>query len=194
MTTALESSGLAAAMSSSEGRRRAVFLDRDGVLNQAIVRDGKPYPATCVDEVRILPGVLEALAALEAAGFVLIVVTNQPDVARGRLSRDEVEAIHRYMQTQLPIHDWRTCYHDDRDGCECRKPACGMLVTAALDHGIDLRYSVMVGDRWRDIAAGRAAGCRTIFIDHRYNERQPDQWDVRARDLADAARHILGGE
>lgn len=171
--------------------RRAVFLDRDGVINQAIVRDGKPYPPSDADHVVVLPGVPAALHSLKAAGYLLIVATNQPDVARGRQTREQVEAIHARLAEQLPIDDFRVCYHDDGDGCGCRKPKPGLMTDAARDHRIDLAASVMVGDRWRDVEAGQRAGCRTVFVDYGYAERRPDRPDVVTASLHEAATWIL---
>lgn len=171
--------------------RRAVFLDRDGVLNRALVRDGMPYPPANPSELEILPGVADALAQLRAAGFLLVVVTNQPDVARGTTSRAQVDEINGLLAAQLPLDEFRTCFHDDADHCDCRKPLPGALLSAAREHGIDLSASFMVGDRWRDIEAGRAAGCATVFVDYAYAERRPVQFDHAARSLADAAKIIL---
>ena len=172
---------------------RAVFLDRDGVLNRALVRDGRPYPPAGVGELEVLPGVAEALAALRQAGYLLVVVTNQPDVARGTQPRAAVEAIHRELLARLPLDEVRCCFHDDADGCACRKPRPGLLQEAARDRHVDLAASFMVGDRWRDTEAGAAAGCRTIFIDHGYQERRPDRCDARVASLAEAAAWILAG-
>lgn len=172
--------------------RRAVFLDRDGVINRAVVREGKPYPPSSLATTEILPGVSEALAALHAAGWILIVVTNQPDVARGITQRTEVEAINRYLKDTLPIDEFRTCYHDTGDGCDCRKPLPGSLLAAARGHGIDLDASYMVGDRWRDVEAGMRAGCKTVFIDYGYAERQPQSYDYKVQSLQEAAGIILG--
>jgi D-glycero-D-manno-heptose 1,7-bisphosphate phosphatase len=170
---------------------RAVFLDRDGVINAAIVRDGKPYPPARAGDLEILPGVAGALADLRRAGYVLVVVTNQPDVARGTQTRAELDAIHARLSAELPLDAIRACLHDDADRCACRKPAPGLLVDAARDLDLDLAASVMVGDRWRDIDAGRAAGCRTVFINHHYAERQPTSFDVELTSLAEAAAWIL---
>ncbi len=167
--------------------RRAVFLDRDGVLNRAIVRSGRPHPPAAPDEVEILPRVPEALERLKAAGFLLIVVTNQPDVARGTARRETVEAINDVLARTLPIDEFRVCYHDSADGCECRKPRPGMLVEAARAWEIDLGSSWMVGDRWRDVEAGQRAGCRTIFVDWGYAEEQPSAYDHRVGSLWEAA-------
>lgn len=172
--------------------RRAVFLDRDGVINRAFVRDGKPYPPANLAELQILPGVSTALQALHQAGYLLIVVTNQPDVARGKTPRAVVEGINGYLSSQLPIDEFRTCFHDSGDNCDCRKPKPGALKAAAELHGIDLAESYMIGDRWRDTEAGERAGCKTIFIDYGYDEKQPESVDFRTQTLAQAAQIILG--
>jgi D-glycero-D-manno-heptose 1,7-bisphosphate phosphatase len=171
--------------------RRAVFLDRDGVINAAVVRDGKPYPPADVAAVEILPGVAAALTQLGLAGFVRVVVTNQPDVARGKQTREAIDAIHAHLRRELPLDAIYACFHDDADRCTCRKPAPGMLLDAARDLDLDLPNSFMIGDRWRDIDAGIAAGCRTIFINHHYQERQPTAFDVELTSLAEAAAWIL---
>ena len=174
------------------GPLKAVFLDRDGVLNRAILREGKPHPPDTVEELEILPDVPEALAALKAGGFLLLVVTNQPDVARGTQQRSTVEAIHSTLAAALPIDDFFVCYHDDRDGCDCRKPKPGLMVQAAGKYGVDLGASYLIGDRWRDIDAGRAAGCRAIWIDRGYSERGPSEPPAaRVKSCLEAAHWIL---
>ncbi|MDQ7844547.1 MAG: HAD family hydrolase [Armatimonadota bacterium] len=170
---------------------RAVFLDRDGVLNRAPVRAGRPLSVRGPEEVELLPGVPEACRRLREGGFALIVVTNQPDVARGALRVEAVEAIHDLLRARLPLDEVRVCYHDDADGCDCRKPKPGMLLEAARARGIDLGRSFMVGDRWRDIEAGRRAGCRTVFIDYGYDEPRPEGADFRTDSLLQAAEWIL---
>jgi len=174
-----------------EVTHRAVFLDRDGVINRASVRDGKPYPPSGPEELEILPGVPEALSRLSAAGFRLVVVTNQPDVARGRQSREMVEAIHKALRNELPIDEFRVCYHDDADRCSCRKPVPGMLLQAAVDLDLDLTASFLVGDRWRDVEVGKNAGCATVFIDYGYSERRPENPDKIVQSLLEAADWIL---
>jgi D-glycero-D-manno-heptose 1,7-bisphosphate phosphatase len=181
-------------MGIDEVTRRAVFLDRDGVINRASVRDGRPYPPSGPEELEILPGVPEALSMLSAAGFHLVVVTNQPDVARGLLSREAVEAIHADLSARFPIDEIRVCWHDDDDRCRCRKPEPGMLLDAAREARLDLSSSYMVGDRWRDVEAGRAAGCVTVLIDYGYAERQAGPPDKKARSLMEAAEWILSRE
>ena len=172
--------------------RCAVFLDRDGVVNRAIVRDGRPYPPASLEELDILPGVQEALQKLHAANYLLIVVTNQPDVARGLAKREDVEAINAYLSSQLPIDDFKTCYHDSEDKCSCRKPMPGSLLEAAQEHNIDLSKSFMIGDRWRDVEAGTSAGCKTFFINYHYAEQKPDAPDFIVSSLLEAKEIILG--
>ncbi len=171
--------------------KKAVFLDRDGVINRSVVRDGRPFPPDSLEEVEILPGVSEALMLLRRNGYLNIVVTNQPDVRTGKQRLDVVEAIHRHLLDSLPLDEVRACYHTDEDECECRKPKPGMLLTAAKAHAIDLAASFMVGDRWRDIQAGNAAGCRGFFVDVGYQERRPDPPYVRVTSLLEAARAIV---
>ncbi|MBV9266114.1 MAG: HAD-IIIA family hydrolase [Acidobacteriaceae bacterium] len=171
---------------------RAVFLDRDGVINAAIVRDGKPYPPFTLEQFSILPGVPEACRLLHGAGFYLVVATNQPDVGRGRLDQSTVEEIHRVMCVRLPLDRVEVCYDpDDSSSSEFRKPRPGMLLHAAQALAIDLSRSYMIGDRWRDIDCGHAAGCKTIFIDSGYKESLRAQPDFTAPDLFAAARLIL---
>jgi D-glycero-D-manno-heptose 1,7-bisphosphate phosphatase len=168
-----------------------VFLDRDGVLNRALVRDGKPVAPTTLDEFEILSGVADALRALHEAGFLLIVATNQPDVARGLQVREAVEAMHRRLLETLPLDDIKVCYHSDGANCTCYKPKPGMLLAAASERGIDLPRSYMIGDRWRDVGAGKAAGCFTIFIDRGYAEGLTEPPDAVCADLSEAAAIIL---
>ena len=154
--------------------RRAIFLDRDGVLNAAMAdAAGRPLPPRTAAELRILPGVVEACAALRDAGFLLIGCTNQPDIARGTTPRAFVDWVNDQVVAATGLHEMRVCPHDNADHCDCRKPKPGMLTAAAALHGIDLAASWMVGDRYRDVEAGQAAGCHTLFIDYGYPEPRP---------------------
>jgi D-glycero-D-manno-heptose 1,7-bisphosphate phosphatase len=176
-------------------KRRAVFLDRDGVLNEPVIRDGRPYPPVSAVELVVPPGTRQALIALKARGFRLLVVTNQPDVRRGATLKSTVEQIHQSLRAQLPIDEFFSCFHDDRDTCACRKPLPGLVQQAAAKYNVDIPSSYLIGDRWRDIEAGFAAGCSTILIDRRYNERSPTHApDVSVSSLAEAAQWILERE
>jgi len=176
--------------------RPAIFLDRDGTLNRQVVRDGKPYPPQTVAEFELFPGVPEACAQLAAAGYVLVVATNQPDVGRGTQSQAVVDAMHEQLQQLLPaMARVETCFApgqglahpDDRR----RKPEPGMLLDAARDLGLDPARSWMIGDRWRDIDCGRRAGVRTVFIDFGYTEELKQKPDFTVSSFAEAARIIL---
>jgi D-sedoheptulose 7-phosphate isomerase len=172
--------------------RPAVFLDRDGVINRAVVRDGKPFPPTSLKELEVLPDVASSLHDLKAQGFALFIITNQPDVARGTQTREAVDSIHQALASSLPIDGIFVCYHDDTDDCACRKPKPGLLLEAQRKHNIDLSRSFVVGDRWRDIDAGHSAGCKTILIDYGYKERKPEQPpEATVRSLREAADWII---
>lgn len=148
----------------------AVFLDRDGIINRAVIRAAKPYPPSSLEEFEILPGSLISLTRLANAGYVLIGVTNQPDVARGTQSRQAVEAFNARILFELPVREIFVCYHDNHDHCDCRKPKPGLILQAAQKYGLALSNSWMVGDRWKDIAAGQAVKLKTIFVDYHYAE------------------------
>lgn len=173
--------------------KSAVFLDRDGVINRALTRDGEPYPPSSLAEFEILPGVAEACAKLKQAGYLLVVGTNQPDVGRGTLKQEVVEAIHADLCRRLPIDRVEVCYHPGKQDseCDCRKPKPGMLLRAARELSIDLARSFMVGDRWRDIDCGHAAGVTTILIDYGYAESLRKSPHHRVGSLAEAANLIL---
>jgi D-glycero-D-manno-heptose 1,7-bisphosphate phosphatase len=155
---------------------KAVFLDRDGVLNKPVVRDGKPYPPKCMAELEIINGVKEGVQQLKACGFILILVTNQPDVARGTTSAELVSEMNSFLQRKLILDDVYCCMHDSTDNCTCRKPKPGMIISAAEKWNIDLSLSYIIGDRWRDIETGKNAGIKTVLIDYQYDEKyvEPD--------------------
>jgi len=171
--------------------RRAVFLDRDGVINRSLVREGRPYAPTTLGEFEILPGVAEALLRLRAAGFLNLVVTNQPDISTGKQQPEILEAMHAHLLAELALDAIRVCPHTDAAACTCRKPAPGLLLEAAREYDIDLKGSYMVGDRWRDVEAGQRAGCECFFIDYGYSEKCPEKPYVAVKSLVDAAKLIL---
>lgn len=172
--------------------RRAVFLDRDGVINRSLVRDGKPYAPTQISEFELLPGVPAALSLLRQNGFLNIVVTNQPDISTGKQKREDLDALHARLQKELAIDAFKVCCHVDAEGCACRKPKPGLLLEAAQEWGIDLGASYMVGDRWRDVAAGQHAGCKTsFFIDYGYAEKRPEQPFIVVKSLENSVQYIL---
>lgn len=176
---------------------RAIFLDRDGVLIRNHVRDGRPHAITFGDAVEILPGVKEACAALAKLGYRLVMISNQPDVATGATPRIFVEETNARLAGELKLDDVHVCFHDDNAACSCRKPKPGMLLEAAKHLDLDLSRSFVIGDRWRDMAAGRTAGCRTIFVNCNYREPMQEPVDVVVSSLAEAVqwiRELTGGE
>lgn len=172
-------------------KRAAVFLDRDGVLNRAFVRAGRPFPPQNLDEFELLPGVEAAARRLKGEGFALVVATNQPDVAKGTQRREVVDAMHERLRRALPLDAIKVCWCVEGPACECYKPKPGLLLEAAREFDLDLARSVMVGDRWRDVGAGRRAGCFTIFIDRGYDEVLEEAPDAVCADLAEAASVII---
>ena len=173
-------------------RLAAVFLDRDGVLNATRTgSDGVPRPPESADALVVLPGVVDACLGLRGAGFRLIVVTNQPDVARGVQRPEIVEEINGALLSKVPVDEILVCYHDDADRCSCRKPKPGLLLEAAERWKIDLSRSFMVGDRWRDVEAGHNAGCRSVLIAEASWEQERCAPDYTASSFSIAAEWIL---
>jgi len=182
-------------MGKHELARRAVFLDRDGVLNRAVVRDGHPFPPSGVEAFELHDDVIAGCARLKAANFLLVVITNQPDVGRGRQNRETVEAMHLKMQSALPSLDRiEICYHAGKrygDPCDCRKPRPGLILRAAAELKIDLAASYVIGDRWRDVDCAHAAGCRAIFIQRDYEERLRELPHFTVQNFNDAVNALL---
>lgn len=172
-------------------RNRACFLDRDGVINRAFVKNGKPYPPATLQEFEILEGVKESLELLRKSGFLNIIVTNQPDVARGIQKKEVVDAMHHKIMEELAIDDIFACFEEDGPNCNCYKPKPGMLLQARDKHGINLKRSFMIGDRWRDVGAGIAAGCKTIFIDYKYEEPLTQLPDYVCSNLFQGTKFLL---
>jgi D-glycero-D-manno-heptose 1,7-bisphosphate phosphatase len=171
--------------------RTAVFLDRDGVVNRCYLREGTTRPPQTLEQLEILPGVESAVADLAAAGFLLIVVTNQPDVARGDQSHATVNQIHEALYQRLAFDDIFACFHDEHHQCACRKPKPGMMHAARDRWNVDLSRSFLVGDRWSDVVAGQAAGCHSILVDTPFSKAEKCRPDYTARDLRGAADWIL---
>ena len=172
--------------------KRAVFLDRDGVLNSVLLKEGVPHPPENVEDLKVLPGVLEALFIFKKLNYEIVVVTNQPDVSRERVSREIVDSINASLGKMLEIGHFYVCPHDDLDHCTCRKPSPGLLVQAAKDLGIELSTSFMIGDRWRDVDAGNNAGCeQTYFINRHYDEPLPSKPYSEVKSLSEAVEKIL---
>lgn len=172
--------------------RRAIFLDRDGVINRIIIKEGKPFSPRKFEDFKLVDGVKDILERFRAEGLLNIIVTNQPDIARGLMKKEELQKMHSLIRENLPVDDIFICPHDNADNCNCRKPKPGMLLEAAKKWDIDLNESFMIGDSWKDIEAGRNAGCTTLLIDSPYN-KQIDS-DLRANELSAVAEMILNSQ
>jgi D-glycero-D-manno-heptose 1,7-bisphosphate phosphatase len=169
--------------------RRGAFLDRDGVLVETLVREGRAHAAVTLEEFRICADARKQVGRLRTAGLRPIVFTNQPEVGRGTLSPATLETMHARLREAVDVDDILVCMHTDREDCDCRKPRPGMLQAAARIWGLDLAASFVVGDRWRDIDAGRAVGCYTVLIERPYSQCRVA--DARVADLAGAVDAVL---
>jgi D-glycero-D-manno-heptose 1,7-bisphosphate phosphatase len=169
---------------------KAFFFDRDGVLNKAIIKNGKPYPPTSLAELEVVEGSIETLQKLKEKEFKIFVITNQPDVSRGRSEKKKIEEMNKYLQDIMPIDHVYTCYHDDHHQCNCRKPKPGMIIDASRQHNIDLSLSFVVGDRWKDIEAGNSAGCKCFYLDFDYNEKKAKDYYKKINYITEIVRNI----
>ena len=167
--------------------RKAVFLDRDGVINKTFIKNGFPFSPSSFDEFEILPGVKKSISIFHRLNFVCLVVTNQPDISRGKIKKRTVIKMNNYLKEKIKIDDIFVCYHDDQDNCKCRKPKPGLLLEASKKWDIDLKRSYMIGDRWKDIDAGKCVECKTIFIDYDYKEAKPNNPNFTTDSLLNAA-------
>lgn len=171
---------------------KAIFIDRDGVINQSNVVNGKPFAPTHLDHFSLLPGVKEALKKFKEAGFKTVIVTNQPDLSTGKQTTHSLNEIHTYLKSHCNIDLIKVCGHRNEDECICRKPKPGLLIDASIELDIDLTQSYMIGDRWSDIEAGQNAGCKnSFFIDYGYNEKKPGGIFTVVKSLRDCAGIIL---
>jgi len=166
--------------------KKAVFLDRDGVINKAFIKDGLPKSPTSLNELEILPGVKESILRLKKLNFICLVVTNQPEVTRGKINKNTVIKMNSFLKKKIELDDIFVCYHDDKDNCNCRKPKPGLLLQAKKKWNVDFKKSFIVGDRWRDIQAGKKVGCKTIFLDYKYKDIKPKNPDFVTDTLLNA--------
>ena len=166
--------------------KKAVFLDRDGVINKTIIEDGLPSSPNSFDELEILPSVKESILRLKKLNFICLLVTNQPNVTRGKISKSTVIKMNNFLKKKIELDDIFVCYHDDKDNCNCRKPKPGLLLKAGKKWNVDYKQSFMIGDRWRDVQAGKNAGCKTIYLDYNYKDIKPKNPDFVTDTLLNA--------
>jgi len=171
-------------------KHRAVFLDRDGVLVRAAPLKSYAHGPVTLEEFFVFPNLTEPVERLRRAGFLTILATNQPAIARGQMNWETLNEMHRRLREVVPLDDIEVCPHTDADRCACRKPKPGMLLAAAERFDIDLAASYFVGDTHRDVEAALAAAVTPILIDWPYNQGLPAPH--RVKDIAEAVRVILG--
>ena len=164
-------------------KNKAIFWDRDGIMNKVIMRNGKPSSPWKLEEFEIIPDVKECLDAFKEMGFLNIVFTNQPDISRGFLKIEDLEKMHKIILEILPIDEIKVCPHDDKDNCSCRKPKPGLILEAVKKWSIDLKKSYVIGDSWKDIGAGKAAGCKTFLLRREYNKDYQKDYDFEVDNL-----------
>src|SRR3989344_4070411 len=156
-------------------KNKALFLDRDGIINKIIARDDKQTSPRSFEEFELTPGIKEILKEFKNRGFLNIIITSQPEVERGLVTKEEIDKMHDFIKDNLLIDDLLVCFHDDYHNCDCRKPKPGLFFGSAKKWDVDLSKSFMLGDTHKDIRAGRSAGVKTILIDTFYNQEvQPD--------------------
>lgn len=170
---------------------RAAFLDRDGVVNRAIIREGRAVAPRSLEDFHFMPGIHVLTEKLRQAQYKIIVVTNQPDVFYGYVDRATVDEMHRIVRHELQIDDIRVCFHIDAHNCDCRKPKPGLLLSAAKDFDLDLRQSFIIGDTGRDMDAGKAVNCRTILLDGGYAQEHLENADDVIHSLYEVGDLIL---
>ena len=171
-------------------KRIAVFLDRDGTLNKAYIEKGLPISPSTFDKLKLLPGVKRSIGKLKKLNFLCILITNQPNVSRGKIKKEIVKKMNNFIKKEIKLDDIFVCYHDDKHNCSCRKPKAGLIIKASKKWGIDAKKSYMIGDRWKDIYAGKKVGCKTIFINNNYKNDKRVKADLSFNSLSKAVNKI----
>ncbi len=170
---------------------KAVFLDRDGVINKPIIIDGKCYAPRLLKDFKIFPKVKSDIKKLKNRGFKVFVITNQPDIGNKLLKKKTLNEMHSLLKTKVPIDKIYFCPHTKNDRCKCRKPKPGMIIKASNNLKIRLKESYVIGDRKTDIDAGLKAGCKTIFVNNNYYEKRPTKQEKTVKSLHAAVKYIL---
>jgi len=170
--------------------RKAIILDRDGIINKIVIRNGKASSPRKLGEFKFLPNIKKYLESFREMGFLNIVFTNQPDISRGLLKREELRKMHKFISEILPIDEIKFCPHDDNDNCSCRKPKPGLILEAAKKWSIDLKKSYVIGDGWKDMAAGKRAGCKTFLMRRKYNKNLQSGFDFGVNNLKEVIKII----
>jgi D-glycero-D-manno-heptose 1,7-bisphosphate phosphatase len=170
---------------------RAVFIDRDGIINKAIVVNRKPFSPVDIYEFKILPKAKKALKTFKKLNLMNIIITNQPDIKTGKQLSKDLDKIHNWMMINLDIDEILVCKHDDNDNCNCRKPKTGMIEQAVEKYQINISQSYLIGDRWKDIQCGQKAGCKeNFFVNYNYNETRPKMPYIVVKSLYECSQYL----
>ncbi len=172
--------------------RKAIFFDRDGVLIKTDIKSGSPVAINDNNNVEFATNQVNLFKELKLKGFLFFLFTNQPDVARGKVLKVEVDLINIRVAERYLLDDIFVCYHDDIDNCMCRKPKNGLILEARDKYNLNLNQSFVIGDRWRDMDAAENSNCKSVFIDHHYSEKHPSKYKFSFENIDDALRFIIG--
>lgn len=171
-------------------KKKAIFFDRDGVLIQApLSKDRKPESIKFLKEISLVKGIKKLCKFYKKKGFNLFMVTNQPDFSRKKNTKKNIKLINNYLKKKLALDYNFVCYCD-HESCPNRKPNPGMLFMAKKKFSVNLKKSYLIGDRWRDIGAGKKAGCKTIFINRSYNEKISFKPNFQIKNLSEVYKII----
>ena len=171
---------------------KAIFLDRDGVINKSIIANGKPYAPLLFEDFVFYEDTKKAIVVIQSLDYKTIIVTNQPEINKGNLNHEELKRMNDRIYNELKIDDIFVCEHTSEEDCDCRKPKPGMILNASKKHNIDLSQSFLIGDRYKDIESAHAAGCNSIFIDRKYSEKFPNKQIKSVSSFYEAAIFIKG--
>ena len=171
-------------------RNKAFFFDRDGILNKSLIINRKPYSPKFPSELVLNYQLVKFINKLKKEGYLIIVVSNQPDIKSGKLTKFSLKIMNSIIKKYFNVDDIYICPHGKNDDCECRKPKPGMLLEASKKWNIELKKSFLIGDRWKDIAAGSIMNCTTIFIDYNYNEPKPKNCSYKFLSISEMIKSI----
>ncbi|HUI28816.1 MAG TPA: HAD-IIIA family hydrolase [Candidatus Acidoferrales bacterium] len=171
-----------------------IFFDRDGIVNETILRDGGAFSPLQLNEFKVKREFVDFFRSIEKKKLNLFIVSNQPDIARGKLSESTLRSMTAVLESMFTFKEILYCRHDDQDDCNCRKPKPGMIETLISKYCLKREECLIVGDSWKDVAAGKSAGIKTVFLVTSYNEKTVTDFDFEVESLEDMnTKQILGG-
>ena len=171
---------------------KALFLDRDGIINRSFKnKKGKPKAPTLFKDFIFLPFLKNYLNEIKKLNFNIIIITNQPDISYGVLKEAELYKMHSKIYSSLPVTNIYVCKHSKEDNCKCRKPKTGLFRQALKKYNLNLKNSYAIGDRWSDIVASYKCGIKSIYVDRNYNEPKPTKQIFTTKSTKKALEYII---